>query len=105
MWNPTLDFTHPNSLASLIGFENKLYGANISHESTLPVGIMKVRIIRVDCNIISGAYMNGEEVHTLYEFDIDVKPGFKLSKEPQNIIYMPVTSEGRQCIDHIKHFG
>lgn len=78
-----------------------LYAANISHESALTVDIMKVRIIRVDCNITSGAYVNGEQAHTLYEFDIDVEPGFKLSKEPQNIIYMPVTPEGRQFIDNI----
>jgi hypothetical protein len=95
------DFTHRYSFASIIGFENKLYSANISHESTLPVNIMKVRILRVDCNIISGAYMNGQEAHTLYEFDIDVEPGYKLSKEPQNIIYMPVRPEGRQFIDNI----
>lgn len=96
-----IDFSNEYSLASIVGFERKIYPANILHESTLPVDIMKVRIIRVDCNITSGAYVNGEEAHTLYEFDIDVEPGFKLSKEPQNIIYMPVTPEGRQFIHNI----
>jgi hypothetical protein len=95
------DLTHKHSLASVVGFENKLYHANIGYESTFPVDIMKVRIIRIDCNIISGAYMNGEEAHTLFEFDIDVEPGFKITKEPQNIIYMTIRPEGCQFIDNI----
>lgn len=95
------DLTPQDSLASVIGFENKLYYANLGHQSTFPVDIMKVRIIRIDCNIISGAYMNGEEAHTLFEFDMDVEPGFKITKEPQNIIYMLIRPEGRQFIDNI----
>lgn len=96
-----IDFTLENTLADLLGFEHKRFAANKIHASTLPVNIMKVRIIRVDCNITSGAYINGEEAHTLFEFDIDVEPGYKLSKEPRNIIYMPVKPEGRQFIDNI----
>lgn len=95
------DLTHPHSIASVVGFESKEYDANIGYESTFPVDIMKVRIIRIDCNLISGAYMNGEEAHTLFEFDIDVEPGFKITKEPQNIIYMIIRPEGRQFIDNI----
>lgn len=97
----SIDFTHKNSIANLLGFESIQLTANVTHESTLPVNIMRVRIVRVDCNIVSGAYLNGEKVHTLFEFDIDVEPGYKLSKEPQNIIYMPVRPEGRQFIDNI----
>ena len=62
---------------------------------------MKVRIIRIDCNIISGAYLNSTEIHTLFEFDIDVEPGYKIRKEPQNNIYMPIIPDGRQFLDNI----
>lgn len=96
-----IDFTPKNSIASVLGFESQRLTANKTHESTMPVNIMKVRIVRVDCNITSGAYLNGEPVHTLFEFDLDVEPGHKLSKEPQNIIYMPVRPDGRQFIDNI----
>lgn len=96
-----IDFTLENTLADLLGFEHKRFAANKIHASTLPVNIMKTRIIRVDCNITSGAYINGEEAHTLYEFDIDVEPGYKLSREPGNITYMPVKPDGGQFIHNI----
>lgn len=91
-----IDFTPNNSIASVLGFESKQLQANKTHESTLPVNIMKVRIVRIDCNITSGAYLNNEPVHTLFEFDLDVEPGYKLTKEPQNIIYMPVRQRHRE---------
>lgn len=94
-------FEEENSIGKLLGFHATYLQPNKVHESTLPVDIMKVRIIRVDCNIVSGAYLNSEQVHTLFEFDIDVEPGYKLSKEPKNIIYMSVTPAGRQFIDNI----
>lgn len=96
-----IDFKHKNSLASLLGFENKVLPKNVLHQSTRPVDIMKVRIIRVDCNITAGAYINSEKSHTLFEFDIDVEPGFKITKEPLNIIYLPVRPAGRQSIENI----
>jgi hypothetical protein len=96
-----LDFTLNKSLASLLGYDRKSLAANVMHVSTKPVNIMKVRMIRVECNITSGAYINTQESHTLFEFDIDVTPGYKLTKEPQHIIYLPVKPEGRQFIDNI----
>jgi len=96
-----VDFTLNTSLASLLGYDRKRLAANIMHVSTKPVNIMKVRMIRVECNITSGAYINTQESHTLFEFDIDVTPGYKLTKEPQHIIYLPVKPEGRQFIDNI----
>lgn len=91
----------PNSIGKMLGFEPSILESGEKHESVRNVDIMNVRIIRVDCNIISGAYLNSSECHTLFEFDIDVEPGYKLSKEPQNTIYMPIMPEGRQFIDSI----
>lgn len=96
-----VDMSAEKSIATLLGFERTLYKGGKTHESTLPVNITNIRIIRVDCNITGGAYVNGTESHTLFEFDIDVEPGFKLTKEPQHIIYMPIKPYGRQFIDNI----
>lgn len=96
-----INFDQKNSIGKLLGFEAIRLQPNKIHESTQPVDIMKVRIIRVDCNIVYGAYLNGEKAHTLFEFDIDVEPGYKLSKEPQNIIYMPVRLAAHQFIENI----
>lgn len=96
-----VDFSLNTSLASLLGYNRNRLSPNVVHVSTKAVNIMKVRMIRVECNITSGAYINTQESHTLFEFDIDVPPGYKLTKEPQHIIYLPVKPEGRQFIDNI----
>lgn len=97
-----IDFNVPNSIGPVLGFDiKKTFPGNKKHVSTQPVNITKVRLVRIDCNIVSGAYLNGIEKHTLFEFDIDVEAGYKLTKEPSNIIYMPVHPSGRQFIDNI----
>lgn len=97
----SIDFRVKNSIGGLLGFGSVLLKSGKRHVSSDNVDIMKVRIVRVDCNIISGAYLNSAQSHTLFEFDIDVEPGYKISKEPQNNIYMPIMPEGRQSIDNI----
>jgi len=89
------------SLSSILGFGETVLKANRWHESTFPVNIMKVRMIRVDCNISSGAYLNSNQSHALFEFDIEVEHGYKITKEPLNIIYMSIMPLGRQYIDNI----
>lgn len=100
-----INFGVPNSIGKILGFPYRFpYGfleSGKKHQSVYNVDIMKVRIIRVDCNITSGAFLNSSQSHTIFEFDIDVEPGYKLSKEPQNNIYMPIMPEGRQSIDNI----
>lgn len=96
-----IDFSDEKSIGKMLGFKSEVLKSGEKHESSSLVDIMKVRIIRIDCNITSGAYLNSQECHTLFEFDIDVEPGYKLSKEPQNIIYMPLKPNGRQFIDNI----
>lgn len=85
-----IDFTAANTPARMLGFTPNVYKRNTRHQSDLSVEILKHRIVRVECNIVTGAYLNSEEAHTLYEFDVDVEPGYKISQEPKNIIYMPI---------------
>lgn len=96
-----IDLGGDKSIAKMLGFDAKVLKKNEKHQSVYNVDIMKVRIIRVDCNIISGAFLNSSKCHILFEFDIDVEAGYKITKEPQNIIYMPIIPEGRQFIDNI----
>ncbi|MGH9701539.1 MAG: hypothetical protein ACRD52_19060, partial [Candidatus Acidiferrales bacterium] len=98
----SLLFGGENTIAKVLGFfEDVMLKKMLKHESMLSVDIIKVRIVRIDCNITSGAYVNSQQGHTIFEFDIDVEPGYKLSKEPQNVIYMPLKPSGRQFIDNI----
>lgn len=84
-----------------MGFNFDKFQPNQIHESSQPINITTVRLIRLDCNIISGSYINNDESHIIFSFDIDVEPGFNLTKEPHKIIYMPISPEGRQLIHNI----
>lgn len=93
----SIDFTEKDSLGHLLGFSKKLT-ANTLQSSDRTVNIVKVINIRVECNITGGAYYDNESVHTIFEFDVDVEPGYRLTKEPKNIIYLPVI---KNSIDNI----
>lgn len=83
-------FNKEHSVGSLLGFSSRELTANTIHTSDLPVNINKVNAIRLECNIISGSYINNTKVHTLHEFAPRVGPGYKIIEVPQNVIYFPV---------------
>lgn len=88
----TIYFDRENSIGSLLGFSKRVLEASRLHTSDLPVNIIKVNAIRVECNLISGAFMNGIRVHTLHEFAPKVGPGYKIVEVPTNVIYLPVNT-------------
>lgn len=85
-----------HSPARVLGFSPALYQRDRIHKSDFTVEIIGLRVIRVECNIISGTYVNNELCHVLYEYEIEVAPGYKLTKEPHHIINLPVIKQ-----DHI----
>lgn len=81
-------FPKQSSLGLVLGFENEITLPKlIDHESQNPINIFRVNIIRVECNIARGSYLNGERSHSIYEFFPDVEPGFKIIKVPNPVIY------------------
>lgn len=94
-----VDFRPPLSIAPLLGFTRRLLEPNIKHVSDLPVTILKVNALRVECNITAGAYVNQKKVHTIHEFFPSVPPGYKIIEIPKQIIYLPVTVK---TIDHLQ---
>lgn len=93
-----INFKPDDSIGSLLGFSKRVLKAGLSHESDLPVDIIQVTTIRVECNIISGTYYVNNPSHTLYEFSPAVDPGYSINIEPRNLIYLPVN---RNSIDNI----
>lgn len=85
-----IDFSKDRSIGPLFGYSRDILIANTKHRSQLPVNILKVNAIQIQCNITSGSYMNNLPVHTLHEFGINVSPGYKLDEIPRNLIYLPV---------------
>lgn len=83
-------FDKKRSIGELLGFSKVHIQPNKIVESDLPVNITKINSIRIECNIVTGTFMNGKPVHTIYEFSPDVSPGYKINEVPSNIIYLPV---------------
>jgi hypothetical protein len=57
--NKTIDFSKPNSIGQLLGFERRELTRNKLHMSDFPVDIMRVNMIRIECNIATNSYRNG----------------------------------------------
>ena len=85
-----IDFTKEDSINDVLGFQAKVLEANELHVSALPISIIKINSLCVECNIIKGAYSNGYEVHTIHEFFPAVPPGFKIIEKPHEVIYLPI---------------
>lgn len=98
--NQPVDFSKPNTIGPLLGFRNdQVLEAYKTHESQLPANILKVNVIRVECNIITGSYLNNQPSHTIHEFSPKVPPGYKIIEVPQHVIYFPITVKNIQRID------
>ena len=88
--NYRVDFTHNNSLASVLGFDNRIY-MNKFQESENVVNILSINSILVNVDIISGSYVNGIVKNTIYSFFPNVSPGYKIIETPVNLVYLPIT--------------
>lgn len=84
-----LNFELDRNIGPLLGFHEILEPYQ-NHISDNVIKISNVNIIRIVTNITSGAYSNGEVVHTIHEFFPSVASGYKIVEVPKNIIYLPV---------------
>lgn len=94
-----IDFRPLDSIGQMLGFTQRILPAQSKESSDLPVTILKINALRVECNITSGAYINGRRVHTIHEFFPAVPPGYKIIEVPSQVIYLPVTVKN---IDHLE---
>lgn len=80
-----------DTIGKLLGFGNETVPANILKESPFPVSILSTTIVRVECDIVSGSFINGKPSHIIHEFVPNVPPGYRIIETPKNVIYFPVT--------------
>lgn len=84
-------FNKEQSFGKLLGFGEETIPANILAESPFPVSILSTTIVRVECDIVSGSFVNGKPSHIIHEFVPNVPPGYRIIETPKNVIYFPVT--------------
>lgn len=80
------------TLLNVLGFyENKTFEKSTNYSSENIVKITNVDLIRVECDIISGSYINGNSTHTIHQFSHSkVDAGYKFIEIPQHLIYFPI---------------
>ena len=85
-----VNFTPGDSIGRILGFSPRVLEANLKHTFDLLVNIIRVSSVRVECNIITGAYYDSKLSHTLFEFSPNVDPGYAININPPNVIYLPL---------------
>lgn len=93
-----INFDKENSIGNLLGFGSESIQANILTESPYPVSILSTTIVRIECDIVSGSFVNGKPSHIIHEFVPNVPPGYRIIETPKNVIYFPVTQNSLNTI-------
>lgn len=89
-----VDFSTNDSIGSMLGFTpNHRFGPNSQHRSNKNINIQTINNLRIECDLITGSYLNGKSTHTIYEFDPSVDPGYKIAEQPKHLIYLPVVRQ------------
>lgn len=96
-----IDLTKEDTFRNLLGFSKQILQANKWHMSPFPVNILPTTVIRIECDIVSGSYINGEPGHIIHEFTLSVPPGYRIIEIPKNAIYFPINQNSISCI-HIR---
>lgn len=63
-----INFTKPRWPARSLGFVSRILKALRIHGSDFSVNISKVNTLRIDCSITTGAYVNQQKIHTIYNY-------------------------------------
>ncbi len=88
-----VDFDTENSIHALLGFDRtaRRQGRGIWAGEGI-VDIMRVTQLIFLCNITDCNYLNDAEIPLLYNCGVNVSPGYRLSREIENISYKHLTT-------------
>ena len=84
-------FNHENSMKDLLGFHVETVEGIGEHEGSSIVNILKVNSIFVNCDLVSGSFVNGSHEPVLYSFFPNVPPGYKVIETPGSPVYLPIS--------------
>ena len=87
-----VDLNNQNSIAKVLGYTGTKYTEGF-HESENVVNILSINSILVNIDIVSGSYVNGTIINTIYSFFPKVSPGYKIIESPVNLVYLLLTMD------------
>lgn len=100
-FNTKLDWID-GTVLNVLGFEREsksTFQKNYVYWSSAIVRITDIDVIRIDCDIVSGSYINGKHCHTIHQFShCKVGPGYKFIEVPQHIVYLPIKEKHLRTI-------
>lgn len=69
-------------------------------EDAAAENLVKLDILRINCDIISGSYINGERCHVIHQFATSTShmKGRILAEIPKNLNYFPIKSKNLRSI-------
>jgi len=75
-----VDFTHPDSMNTILGFDSGLYGGPtaVKYISRHHIDILSVNAIYVNCHLITNSYINGVPAPVIYSFSQTLLRAIKL---------------------------
>lgn len=100
-FDTAVDWTS-GTLLNVIGFyknNNRTFESKKKYWSDEIVKITNIDVIRVECDIVSGSYINGKHCHTIHQFSHGkVDPGYKYIEVPRPIVYLPIKEKNLRTI-------
>lgn len=91
-------FNHDRTMRQMLGFEAITVQGHGDHEGSSIVDILRVNSVNVNCDLITGSYVNGSQYPVLYSFFPNVPPGYKVVEVPTTPIYLPINTDYIQSI-------
>lgn len=89
---------------NILGFQNngkakKIFKSKEVYWSDQIVKITNIDVIRIECDIVSGSYINGKHCNTIHQFShCKNLVGYKFIEQPIHIIYLPIKQNRLQSI-------
>lgn len=90
-----------NSILQILGFNkaNKKISGYVKSDNI--INIIKISTINIECNLVSGSYLNGTPSNILYSFpSYSVPVGFKILEKITHPVYLPINKTS--MISHMK---
>lgn len=93
-FDPEIEWTD-GTVLNVIGFskvdDSRIFKKGWKYRSDHIAKITDIDVIRIECDIVSGSYINGKHCHTIHQFsNCKVPPGYKFIEVPHHMIYLPI---------------